>query len=47
MFDDTLEVFVFANELKRTSWPDAFDGVDVIATEEDTEVDELATVSGL
>lgn len=42
MLDNTFEVFVIADELESTCWSDAFDGVEVIATEEDTEVDELS-----
>lgn len=41
MLDDALEVLVLADELESTCWADAFDGIEVIATEEDTEVDEL------
>lgn len=46
MFDDTLKVLVLADEFKRTGWSDALNGVDVITTEEDTEVDKLANISG-
>ena len=45
VFDDAFEVRVLADELEGGAWPDAFDGVEVIAAEEDTEIDELTVIS--
>jgi len=45
VLDDAFEVGMLADELEGGAWADAFDGVEVIAAEEDTEVDELAVVS--
>lgn len=41
MFDYAFEVFVLANELKGSAGTDAFDRVQVVATEENAEVNEL------
>jgi len=43
-FDDFLEGLVFADEPEGGAGADAFDGVDVVAAEEDAEVDELWVV---
>ena len=45
VFNDAFEVGMLADELEGGAWADAFDGVEVIAAEEDTEVDELTVVS--
>jgi len=45
MFDDAFEVCVLADEFEGGAGADAFNGVEVIAAEEDTEVDELTVVS--
>lgn len=47
VFDDAFEVFVVADELEGGGGADAFDGVEVVAAEEDAEVDELRVVSVL
>jgi hypothetical protein len=45
VLDDAFEVFVIADEFEGSGGADAFDGVEVVATEEDAEVDELLVVS--
>lgn len=41
MLDDAFEVFVLADELKSCAGPDAFDGIEVVAAEENAEVNKL------
>ena len=41
MLDDAFQILVFADELERGARADSLDGVNVIATEEDAEIDEL------
>jgi hypothetical protein len=42
VFDDAFEVIVLTDELQSGAGADAFDGIEVVAAKEDTEVDELA-----
>ena len=41
VFDDAFEVIVLADELQSGAGADALDGIEVVAAEEDTEVNEL------
>lgn len=43
MLDNTFEIFVFSDELEGGAGTDAFDRIEVVATEKDTEVDELGS----
>jgi hypothetical protein len=42
VFNDAFKVIVLANEFESSAGANAFDRIEVIAAEEDTEVDELA-----
>jgi hypothetical protein len=41
VFDDAFQVVVLTDEFKGCAGADAFDGIEIVAAEEDTEVDEL------
>jgi hypothetical protein len=41
MFDNTLEVLVVPNQFESCLWADAFDWVEIVATKEDAEINEL------
>jgi hypothetical protein len=41
VFDDAFKVRVLADEFESRTGADAFDGIEVVAAEEDAEVDEL------
>lgn len=41
MLDDTFEVFMLTDELESSAWPNAFDRVEIIAAEENAEVNKL------
>jgi hypothetical protein len=43
--DDAFEVLVVADEFEGGGGANAFDGVEVVAAEEDAEVDELGSIS--
>lgn len=43
MLVHAFEVLVFSDELERGAGADAFNGVEVVAAQEDTEINELRT----
>lgn len=45
MLHDLLEGAVLAHELQGSGWTDAFDGVDIVASKENAEVDKLSLSS--
>ena len=45
VLDDLAKATMLADELQRALRADALDGLEVVTAEEDTEVDELGTVS--
>jgi hypothetical protein len=45
VLDYVLEVLVLADKLQCGAWADALDGVEVVAAEEDTKVNELVIIS--
>jgi len=44
VFDYAFEILVVADELEGSGGPDAFDGVEVVAAEQNAEVDELVSL---